>query len=143
MMWRLKDVPKYSQAPSRVEARHYNTIRRALHHLPAPIVLQLRGLSHINMIIDADSWACVDSSLNDLPIVAWTDFQADSRDNLHEPIPCQLSYYHYQAGTLVPRVLDITSELLDERLAAPRCDSAGSNVRRRYRTAGRELYVVS
>jgi len=64
------------------------------------------------------SWTCVDSSLNNLPIVAWTDFQTEARDNLHEPTPCQLSYYHYQAGMLAPRVLDIICELLDERLAA-------------------------
>ncbi|ALP52243.1 hypothetical protein Tel_03270 [Candidatus Tenderia electrophaga] len=143
MMWRLKDVPKYTQAESRVQARDYNTVRLALRRLPGPIILQLKDLSHMNMILDEDSWVCVDSSLNDLPIIAWTDFQAAGRANLHEPVRCLLSYYHYQAGALVTKALDSTREQLSRRMAAPHRDSDGPPTRRRYGTAERELFVIT
>lgn len=143
MLRRLNEVPKYSQASCRVQAGDYNIIRLALRRLPEPIVLQLNKLPHINMIIDEDSWVCVDSSLNDLPIIAWTDFQTGRRSNLHEPIQCQLSYYHFQASALVTRALNTTRELLNERLAAPRRETSGPATRRRYRSGDRELFVIS
>lgn len=143
MMWRLNEVPKYSEADCRVDAQYFNKIRLALRRLPGPIRLQLRELQHIDMIIDDDSWACVDSSLNDLPIAAWTDFQTKGRDNLHEPIECKLSYYHYQAAMVVNEALEITQELLNERLAMPPHCKITEPKKRRYTANERELIVVS
>ena len=119
MMWRLKELPRYSTAESKVEAHHYNQIRLALLRLPNPIRLTLAGLSHIDMIIDGDSWVCVDTSLNDLPIAAWTDFEPLARQGLHEPVPCILHYFHYQAGMLIPEALDAAQTQLAQRLAHP------------------------
>ena len=119
MMWRLREMPRYSIADSTIEPHHYNQIRLALQRLPGPIRLKLNGLAHIDMIIDNDSWVCVDTSLNDLPVIAWTDFDTQARQGLHEPVGCQLHYFHYKAGMLVLRVLNTTQALLAERLAQP------------------------
>ncbi len=143
MMWRLNEVPKYSAADCQIDAQYFNKIRLALSRLPSPIRLQLRELQHIDMIIDNDSWACVDNSLNDLPIAAWTDFQTEGRDNLHEPIKCKLSYYHYQAAMVINKVLDITLELLNERLTTPAHCKITEPKKRRYTPNERELFVIS
>ncbi len=143
MMWRLKEVPKYSDADCRVEAQYFNKIRLALRRLPSPIRLQLKHLQNLDMIIDEDSWTCVDSSLNDLPITAWTNFKANGRDNLHEPIECKLSYYHYQAAMVTKEALEITQELLDERFAMPAHCKITEPKKRRYTSDERELFVVS
>ena len=144
MMWRLKDVPKYSVADSRVEAVYFNKIRLALRRLPGPIRLQLKHLKNMDMIIDEDSWVCVDTSLHDLPIVAWTDFRTEGRDNLHEPIECRLSYYHFKAALLVHDALSITDELLTERLLNnPPGRRLVITKRRNHSSTDRRLFVVS
>ncbi len=142
MMWRLKGLPRYSVAQSSVEAQHYNIIRLALRRQPSQIRLQLKGLTNVDMIIDHDSWVCVDTSLNDLPIIAWTEFKSDGRDNLHEPIECKLTYYHYKASMVTQKALAITRELLNERLATPPCCNLGRK-NKRYSTDQRELTVVN
>lgn len=117
MMWRLREMPRYSTADSSVGPRHYNQIRLALRRLPHPIRLTLGGLPHIDMIIDNDSWVCVDTTLNDLPVLAWTDFKGQARQGLHEPVACKLHYFHYRAGMLVLNALDTSAALLARQLA--------------------------
>lgn len=143
MMWRLKGLPSYSTSQRNVEAQHFNIIRLAMRRLPSPIRLQLRGLQNIDMIIDHDSWVCVDTTLNDLPIAAWTDFKSNRRDNLHQPIECTLTYYHFQASAIVNEVLKITKELLSERLAESQHCKLGSQKNKRYCTNQRELTVIN
>lgn len=122
MMWRLKEMPRYSTADSSVSPLHYNQLRLALRRLPGPIRLTLNGIPNIDMIIDNDSWVCVDTSLNDLPVLAWTDFASQTRQGLHEPVVCKLHYFHYRAGMLVLLALNITAALLAEQLSQlPTC----------------------
>ena len=141
MMWRLREMPRYSTEESSVEARHYNQIRLALQRLPGPIRLKLTGLPHIDMVIDNDSWVCVDTSLNDLPVVAWTDFNTKTRQGLHQPIQCKLHYFHYKAGLLAIKALNTTAALLAERLAHPPVCSLPGKKRRSTERGG--LRVVS
>ena len=115
MMWRLKEVPKYSSSGTTVSAEHYNVTRLALRRISGVIRIPLEGLSHIDMIIDDDSWVCVDRTMNDLPIVAWTNFSNATR-GLHEPINCQLHYYHFCAGKIARNALIATKSLLDSKL---------------------------
>ena len=115
MMWRLKEIPKYSSSGTTVSAAQYNTIRLALRRLSDNLRFPLDGLSHIDMIIDNDSWVCVDRTLNDLPIVAWTDFGEGPR-GLHEPINCQLHYYHFCAGKIARSALIETKAALEAHM---------------------------
>jgi hypothetical protein len=140
MMWRLREMPRYSTDDSTVEARHYNRIRLALQRLPDPIRLKLIGIPHLDIVIDNDSWVCVDTSLNDLPVIAWTDFDTTTRQGLHQPIQCKLHYFHYKAGLLVLRALNITEALLAERLAHPPVCQLPSKKRRGTERGG--LHVV-
>ena len=117
MMWRLREMPRYSTTDSSVGPRHYNQLRLALRRLPGPIRVTLSGLPHIDMIIDNDSWVCVDTSLNDLPVLAWTDFNHQARQGLHEPMACKLHYFHYRAGNLVLNALDASAALLARQIA--------------------------
>ncbi len=41
--------------------------------------MPLDGLLHIDMIFDDDSWICVDRTMNDLAIIAWTNFYISAR----------------------------------------------------------------
>ena len=142
MMWRLRGLPPYSTAQSSVEAQYFNIIRLAQRRLSAPIRLQLKGLAKVDMIIDHDSWVCVDTTLNDLPIAAWTDFKSEGRDNLHEPIGCTLTYYHFKASAIVKNALEITKELLTHRLATPPSCDINKQKKRHYTSNKRELTVV-
>lgn len=124
MMRRLREMPRYSIADSTIEASHYNQIRLALQRLPTPIRLRLDGLNHVDLIIDGDSWVCVDTTLNDLPIVAWTDFDS-RRQGLHHPINCKLHYFHYKAGLLVLKALNAArAQLAEQTSPAPFCPLA-------------------
>jgi len=115
MMWRLKEVPKYSSSGATISAEHYNIIRLALRRISNTIRVPLEGLSHIDIIIDEDSWVCVDRTMNDLPILAWTNFVKTSR-GLHEPKNCQLHYYHFCAGKIARSALIATKNALETKL---------------------------
>lgn len=116
MMWRIKEVPKYSSAESRVAAQYYNTIRLALRRISGNIRFKIDGLQGIDMIIDDDSWVCVDRTLNDLPVVAWTDFNVGERNSLQDPVRCQLHYYHFGAATIAHRAIKTTNDYLVDQL---------------------------
>lgn len=94
------------------------------------------------MLIDHDSWVCVDTSLNDLPVAAWTDFNSKGRDNLHQPIDCVLTYYHFKAGTIIKKALEITDELLTQRLAIPPSCNVNKHKKQHFTSNHCELKVV-
>jgi hypothetical protein len=60
----------------------------------------------------------VDHDMNDIPILAWTDFQVEGRSALHEPIPCQLKTYHMHAKVILERVSEFMGQELAVRIAA-------------------------
>ena len=142
MMWRLKRTPLYSSVHSTVEAQYFNTIRLAQCRLTLPIRLQLKGLANIDMLIDHDSWVCVDTTLNDLPISAWTNFKSAGRDNLHEPVECILNYYHFKASTIVKKSLEISHKLLYQRLAAPQSRNISRQKKKHYTSNKCELMII-
>lgn len=123
MMWRLKDLPAFSSAPTTVDASHFNLIRRAVMKSREPIRITLNNMPHVDMIIDEDSWVCVDRSNNDLPIVAWLEFETENRSALHTPIRCSKNYYHFAAGKVAADALEIAANYLTEHYTpAPVCE---------------------
>lgn len=117
MMSRLPDLPILSAYPDEIPAEQYNRVRLALRRLPNPIRLRLEGLRHLDIIIDDDSWVCVDRVLNDMPVIAWTEFDTQHRAGLHEPVRCKLTYYHAYAGLVVKKALVALTHQLDALLA--------------------------
>ncbi len=117
MIKRLTDLPVYSSAQTSIEADLYNTIRIATQRLPLPIRLPLPRFRYIDIIIDQDSWACVDRNLNDLPIIAWTEFDMAHRSSLHLPSSCKIAHYHFQSSQVAEGVLSFTKITLKRKLA--------------------------
>lgn len=117
MIRRLLDVPVLEMRSDTIAAERYNRVRLALLRLGAPLRLSVPGLRGIDLLLDTDAWACVDRTLDDLPVVAWVDFEKH-REGLHQPVACQLRYYHVYAGMIVKTAQEAMDQMLADRLAA-------------------------
>jgi len=116
MTTRLEDVPVIKISPVTIAAPVYNRLRLATLRLDNPLRVALSGLKGMDFLIDDVSWICVDRTLYDLPILAWTDFQTSGRAGLHESIDCQLHYYHIHANVIAETVLNTVDAIIQERL---------------------------
>jgi hypothetical protein len=121
MATRIEEVPFLAQRADKIEARLYNLWqrlrqRRQAKRLHGPFRVPLEGLSGLELIVDEQSWVCVDVRQYDLPILAWLDFEDARRDALHLPIPCKINYYHFAASRLRGKVLDLLAHELEQRL---------------------------
>lgn len=116
MSTRLDDVPAHKVETTYIEAARFNRVKLALLRLDNPIRLSLPGLKGMDVILEEETWVCVDRTLYDLPVIAWTDFDVLQRDNLHKPILCKQLLYHVHASVIIESVLSSMDFLLDERL---------------------------
>ena len=117
MKSRLSDVPTLKATPTYIESMYYNRVRIALARIGNPLRIELINLRGLDIVIDDEVWVCVDRTLNDLPIFAWTDFEHGARKNLFEPIACRLRFYHNHADLICGTVLDLINRNLDSRLS--------------------------
>ncbi len=113
---RLNSIPVLNSAPCSVPAARYNQVRLALRRLANPLRFELPGLRSLDMILEDGLWVIVDRDLNDIPIVAWTDFEA--RDSLHTPLQCTLRHYHAHATVIIDKALKALDGILAQRLAS-------------------------
>ncbi len=113
---RLNEVPVYALRQGMVSATHYNHVQLALKRLGNEIRLPIPKLKHLDLILQKNAWIIVDRVLNDVPVVAWTDFERAHRDNLHEAIACQIKHYHANAVMIMNRTLEAMELLLGEEL---------------------------
>lgn len=128
MASRLDDIPVYEQRPLAVAASDYNRVQIALKRLGAPLQLSLPGLRSLELVLEHDSWIVIDASLNEIPVIAWTDFQVEHRANLHEPVPCRLKIYHAHALLIIDRVTALKQQALAARLAIAATDEGADKV---------------
>ena len=119
MSSRLDGVPRYKTLTTSVPAALFNEVRLALLRLQDSIRFPVKGLRSLYVILDKDAWIVVDAGLNDVPVLAWTEFECEHRDNLHEPIKCKLYMYHAHADIIIDAVMDKIHKELDVRLHAP------------------------
>ncbi len=115
MKTRIEDVPKLRTEQTSIDAPRYNQVRLALMRLNGQIRLPLPGLRGMDLILDRQSWVCVDRTLYDLPILAWTDF--GPRQGLHTSVDCLRHFYHINADLISETVLSTMTTLLGERLS--------------------------
>jgi len=115
----LEEFPAYASRPDHVPARRYNLWRLAALRIGLPLRLALPGLKGLELVLTERAWVCVDPQVNDMPIIAWTDFQGADRSTLHGPVPCEVKYFHFGATMVRAKVLDLMESLLDERLRSP------------------------
>ena len=116
MKSRIEDVPKLRTISTEIEGGRYNQVRLGLLRLGNPIRLALPGLRGMDVIVDNKAWVCVDRTLYDLPVLAWTDFGHQDRNAIHEPVSCLLHYYHIHADLITETVLSTLLSGLTERL---------------------------
>ena len=121
----LDDIPVYSTSQSSVSAEHYNLVQIALKRLGSPIRLELPKLRTLDFLIDEETWIIIDRSLNDIPVIAWLDFETKNR-SLHAPLACTLNTYHAHANIIQPRVIEAMTLLLGEKLAELESNSEGT-----------------
>jgi hypothetical protein len=117
MRSRIDEVPKLKTQPAVVDGRRYNQVLLGLRRLKGPLRLPLAGLRGMDLLLDKEAWVCVDRTLYDLPVIAWTDFRPASRRAIHEVVPCLLHYYHINAELITESVLVIAMKEIQKRLS--------------------------
>jgi len=114
---RHNEVPQLASRKGKVKALYYNHVQTALKSLGPQIRLKIPKLKHLDLIIQKDAWIIVDTVLNDYPVLAWTNFETEHRDNLHEPIQCEIRFFHFAASMVINRTLEAMELMLREQLA--------------------------
>jgi len=117
MYARHDEIPALSTWPDQIEALHYNLVQRALTRVGHAIRLELPGLKTLDLILQTDAWIIVDRAFNDIPVAAWADMQPAEARGLHEPVACELRYFHGHAGMITKRVLELMDDVLREQLS--------------------------
>lgn len=117
MKSKFNGIPVLKAIPTYIEAVYYNRVRIALNRVNNPLRLALPNLQGLDFILEDDVWMCVDRSMNDLPILAWTDFNTRSRSSILESVPCQLRFFHSHADLVCGSVLGMAERQIEEHLA--------------------------
>ena len=122
MKSRIEDVPKLKTETTWIDGTIYNQARLALLRLEDPLRIKLPGLRGMDVLMDAQAWVCVDRSLYDLPVLAWTDFVPVDRNKLQTPVECLLHFYHIHADLIGDTILEAVHRELSKRLRQFRND---------------------
>jgi hypothetical protein len=118
----LPNIPVIKSFSAMVDAAQYNRVRLVLARNGAPyqLVLGSRGLA---MSLDRRAWLLTDRHLEDLPLMAWTQFDR-RRSGLHAPVQCSILLYHAYAQVVRRNVLievdrRLQTLLLGQRVSGP------------------------
>jgi len=128
MISTIKDIPKLRSELTMIDGTHYNNIRLALSRLGNPLRVKLPGLRGMDILIDDNAWVCVDRTLYDLPVLAWTEFDRSERQGLHDPLPCMLHFYHMHADMISSTVLKTAYKQLLKMLKTEESIAPPSNI---------------
>jgi hypothetical protein len=110
-------LPVFEQRTARLPANLYNRVTLNLKPPGGVLRLPLHGLRRLDAILQPDAWIVVDSSLDDVPLLAWSDFRRVPGQRLHGPVACRLRLFHAQAGLLLERVLrELATQVADLRV---------------------------
>ena len=110
------DTPPWRIFPKQIEATCFNRVRLALLRLENPLRIALAQHCGLAVILHDDNWLCVDSFADDQLILMWREFQIHPRDNLYQPIACELWLYHHCAGMIMGSALDDLQQVVANRL---------------------------
>jgi hypothetical protein len=103
--------------PKQIPAACYNRVRLALIRLGKPLRIALTRHRGLEILLDDEAWWCVDSFADDQLIMVWRAFATGGRDNLTEPVACELCLYHHCAGLVMGSALSDMEEAIEARLA--------------------------
>ena len=116
-MHSLWGVPALEEYAHRVPAQAYNLWRRCWSRRRAGLRFDLQGLPPMALDLEERLWVIVDTSLNDMPILAWSDFR-DADRALHEAVPCTVTHFHFGASTLRDRAIERLAQRLERELGS-------------------------
>lgn len=116
MYERLRDCPALNEYPSYIPAVVWNVWRRYWMHTHRLTCFGMEALPPMSLLLDEREWVLVDSSLYDMPVLAWTEFADKGRTALHEPVPCTVRDYHQGAAKIRNKALQLMAEELEARL---------------------------
>jgi hypothetical protein len=114
---RVSDVPVFAQRDNELPATLYNLWRRARGRLTLPLRFPLDDHPGMVMVIEEHELVCVNESQNDLPYLAWVEFEDKGRDALHTPVKCKLNFYHYAASKFRAKALEQMERGLEQLLS--------------------------
>lgn len=97
-----------------IPAEDYNKIRIGLSHEKLPWQVSLKDFRCLQCVIEDSVWVCIDVCQNNLPVMAWTEFNVAERASLDSPVQCRLRLYHSHAGLIMGSALDALVETVDE-----------------------------
>ncbi|BAW80635.1 hypothetical conserved protein [Candidatus Nitrosoglobus terrae] len=103
-----------------IDAADFNRVRLALRRLGSPLRVALPEHRGLEVILDNQVWLCVDSCHEDRLILAWRSFAMVERQGLHEPVKCELCFYHMHAGLIMGSAVEQLSQALEQRLTEDR-----------------------
>lgn len=113
---RHNEIPILHTREGKMDAIYFNHVQTALKKLGPQIRLRIPKLKHLEFIIQRDVWVVVDLALSELPVLCWTNFQTQHRDNLHEAIQCEVRYFHYASSMIYNKTIEGMELMLGELL---------------------------
>lgn len=124
MKSRLQDIPCHSRHDMQISPQRYNRVCLALRRLEPTICINLPGMRHHRLLIDAENWVVTDKRLGNRPVLAISGFEPRQRHGLHEVMPARVTHYHAHAPAFLHRVLAAMDDILELRLASRRAMAA-------------------
>lgn len=109
----IDDRMPYQIIKTDLSAKDFNAVRLGILRLGAPLTFDLDEIKGLRCILDDHAWVFVDRYVDDMPLMAWTNFE--SRTSLNETISCELRLYHFKADMLVNRALDLLKQSIVEQ----------------------------
>jgi len=89
--------------PRELAKEDYNIVRLGILRLGRPLDLEIEDINGLRCILDDHAWIFIDPYINDMPLLAWTNFKP--RDSINASIACELRLYHIHAGLLISKSL--------------------------------------
>jgi hypothetical protein len=117
MYTRHNEVQQLRSENTEVQAIYFNHVQTALKRLDNKIRFKIPTLKHLDLILQTDAWIVVDTVLNDMPIIAWSDFNIEHRETLHQPVKCEIRFYHFAADKIMDKTLEAMELVLGEKMA--------------------------
>lgn len=105
-MYRLWELPTYRIAETSLPLVRFNRLRLVLLRAGESQLLDLHGLRSLGLLLEDGAWICIDRSMNDLPVFAWTRFRRPASLVADAHVACELHHYHSHASLIVDSVLE-------------------------------------
>ena len=109
-----EDYPTLRVMHKTITADDYNRIRIGLSREKLPWRIKLTRIRCLQFVLNETAWVCIDECQDDLPIMAWADFNTEQRESLEDPVSCRLHLYHTHAGLVMGNALDALVESIEE-----------------------------